>query len=262
MFLRLSVTGRNIPSRDGVHRDVPKSARLAVVCVALVVVAPFAVAATSPPPIAAQVETEPGVDGRLEAFMARVGGWAYVLAPLFMIAVAILPIPAEIPALVNGMLFGTYVGTAITWLGAIIGAAVSFELARRFGRPLVSRLLPGTALAQVDRLMESAGWPGLLFLRLIPTVAFTAINWGAGLTSVCRRTFWWTTAIGILPGAFGFTVLGSGLAAVLRTYPGVAWMLAGATGFVVWWTVARYRRPSPGLVAADQDNDVVDLTNP
>ena len=38
-----------------------------------------------------------------ESFLARLGGWAYLLAPLLMIVVAILPIPAEFPAMMNAL---------------------------------------------------------------------------------------------------------------------------------------------------------------
>lgn len=40
----------------------------------------------------------------------------YVLAPLLTVFVAILPIPAEIPTLLNGMVFGPLWGTLTTWL--------------------------------------------------------------------------------------------------------------------------------------------------
>ena len=154
--------------------------------------------------------------------METIGAWIegsgaliYVLAPLFTVAVAILPIPAEIPALINGMAFGPVWGSLITWLSALFGAQVSFELARRFGRPLGERLVPERVLTRADGLVEAAGWPALLALRLIPTVAFTALNWSAGLTKLRRSTFVWTTAVGILPGAIAFTATGSGLLAVL-----------------------------------------------
>ncbi len=145
------------------------------------------------------------------------GSLVYVLAPLFTLIVAILPIPAEIPALLNGMVFGPVWGTLVTWLFALTGAQISFELARRFGRPLGERLVPLRLLQQADRTMQSAGWPVLLTLRFLPTVAFTAVNWAAGLTMVSRRTFVWTTALGILPGAIVFTLTGTGLGAVLRS---------------------------------------------
>ncbi len=196
--------------------------------------------------VTAAVQTQPGGrEGwydRTESFMQRFGSWSYLLAPLLMVIVAILPIPAELPAMLNGMMFGPIVGTTITWLGALVGAMVSFELARRFGRPLSERIVKRSLLERADRLVDSAGWPGLLTLRLIPAVAFTAINWGAGFTSVTRWTFVWTTAAGILPGAIVFTVSGTGLAVLFRTYPVAVWGMVVVGFLVVWWTVARYRR--------------------
>lgn len=139
----------------------------------------------------------------------------YVLAPLFTVLVAVLPIPAEIPAMVNGMVFGPIWGTLVTWASALTGAQISFELARRFGRPLTERVLPASVVGRADRLCTTAGWPLLLGLRLLPTVAFTAINWAAGLTLMRRSTFVWTTAVGIVPGAIVFTATGAGLGAML-----------------------------------------------
>lgn len=170
------------------------------------------------------------------------GAWAYVVAPLAMVCVAILPIPAEIPAAANGMIFGPAVGTVITWSGAVVGAMVSFELSRRFGRPLADRYAGIDRMRRADRLVASAGWSGLLTLRLIPAVAFTAINWAAGLTQIKRGTFLWTTAIGILPGAIVFTWSGSGLAALYRINPYATGGLVVALLLVTWVTWKRYRR--------------------
>ena len=192
--------------------------------------------------VTAASQTHPEGYERTESFMQRFGSWSYVLAPLLMVVVAILPIPAELPAMLNGMMFGPIVGTTITWLGALVGAMVSFELARRFGRPLSERIVKRSLLERADRLVDSAGWPGLITLRLIPAVAFTAINWGAGFTSVNRWTFVWTTAAGILPGAIVFTASGTGLAVLLRMHPVAVWGMVVMGFLVVWWTVARYRR--------------------
>lgn len=151
----------------------------------------------------------------LAAWVEASGPAVYVLAPLFTVAVAILPVPAEIPAMVNGIVFGPLWGTLVTWTSALLGAQISFELARRFGRPLTERVLPVSLVTRADRLCYRAGWPLLLGLRLLPTVAFTAINWGAGLTGMRRGTFVWTTAVGILPGAIVFTATGAGLGVLL-----------------------------------------------
>jgi len=135
----------------------------------------------------------------IEALIEGSGGWAYILAYGYTMGVAIVPFPAEFPAMLNGMIFGPALGTMITWSAALLGAQVSFELSRRFGRPLVARFLSPGILGRADRLVVASGAPGLLLLRLTPVVAFTAINWVAGLTPLSRWTFLWTTALGILP---------------------------------------------------------------
>jgi uncharacterized membrane protein YdjX (TVP38/TMEM64 family) len=178
-------------------------------------------------------------------FIENSGAWVYVLAPLFMILVAILPIPAEIPAMLNGMVFGSQVGTVITWSGGFIGALVSFELARRYGRPLGERVFEPKRLAAADTVVLSAGWPGLITLRLIPTIAFTVVNWAAGLTAIRRWTFAWTTAVGIVPGCLLFTMSGSGLGALYRRNPELALAILALVLLVVLWTIQRYRRRSP-----------------
>lgn len=150
------------------------------------------------------------------------GAWGYPLAVLLMTAVAIIPFPAEVPAVMNGMLFGPVGGTIITWIGALLGAQISFELSRRFGRPLVERILPAGAMAKVDVAVRTVSWPGLLTARLIPAVAFTALNWGIGLTLCRRRTFVWTTALGILPGTIVFVSSGEGLARLYARQPELA----------------------------------------
>ncbi|MEM7418019.1 MAG: VTT domain-containing protein, partial [Gemmatimonadota bacterium] len=75
---------------------------------------------------------------------------------------------------------------------------------------------------RVDGAAEKAGWWGLLVLRFIPVVAFTALNWGAGLCGVPRGRFLWTTAVGIAPGAVLFTSSGVGLGALWRRSPPLA----------------------------------------
>lgn len=151
----------------------------------------------------------------LGAWIQASGSLVYILAPLFTVVVAILPVPAEIPAMLNGMVFGPLLGTLVTWWCSLIGAQISFELARRCGRPLGARLVSKRLLARADELVASAGWPMLLGLRLIPTIAFTGLNWASGFTAMRRTTFLWTTAVGIIPGAVVFTGAGSGVLALV-----------------------------------------------
>ncbi|MCG8467086.1 MAG: VTT domain-containing protein [Gemmatimonadetes bacterium] len=184
----------------------------------------------------------PGESGSLEQvfydigdWLRAIGPWAYVIAPLLMATVAILPIPAEAPAMINGAIFGPGPGIAITWIGSMLGAMVSFELARRLGRPAATRLLGESAIAKADDLVMSAGWGGLLLARFMPLIAFTPLNWGAGLTPITRWRFIWTTAIGIIPGAILFTASGWGMAAALERLPWLAVALAVLLVLWLWW---------------------------
>ena len=172
----------------------------------------------------------------MEAWLTGMGGWALLVAPLVMAGVAILPIPAEAPAMLNGALFGPVAGTLVTWTGALAGALISFEIARALGRPAAGRFVPARTLDRADALVDQAGWTGLLVLRLLPMIAFTAINWGAGLTSVSRWRFFWTTALGIIPGAILFTASGSAVAALIERGAGpVGWVaLALVLAFLIW----------------------------
>ena len=184
-----------------------------------------------------------GMFSEIEVWLAGLGVWSYVVAPLVMTLVAVLPIPAEAPAMANGMIFGPVVGSLITWTGAMAGAWISYEIAHAWGRGAAERMVSKAGLERVDQLVDDAGWWGLLVLRFIPLVAFTALNWGAGLCCVPRWRFLWTTAIGIAPGAIIFTSSGVGLEALYRRSPAIAVGLAVAViGAMVVWAHRRRQR--------------------
>lgn len=184
----------------------------------------------------------------VETWLAAMGVWAYVVAPLVMAAVSILPVPAEAPAMANGMLFGAVVGSFITWIGAMAGAWVSYEIARNWGRSLAHRMVRQESMERLDAVADHAGWWGLLALRFVPVVAFTALNWGAGLCDVPRWRFLWTTALGIVPGVVLFTTSGVGLSAIWRRSPpaAAAFVLGLVVLAVVWERRRRRARAAAG----------------
>ena len=181
-----------------------------------------------------------GFFANIELWLGELGVWAYVVAPAVMAAVSVLPIPAEAPAMANGMLFGAVGGSVVTWVGAMAGAWMSYELARIWGRPLATRMIGAETVAKVDITADKAGWWGLLVLRFIPVIAFTALNWGAGLCAVPRGRFLWTTALGIVPGVVLFTTSGVGISALWRRSPPLAGGVVMALVIVMLvWSVRR-----------------------
>lgn len=127
----------------------------------------------------------------------RLGPWGPVAMIGLMIAHCFVPLPAEVLALCAGALFGTVYGTALIWCGAMIGALLSFGLARLLGRGAVEALLPARHHAALEH--HDGQITALLVSRFIPLIAFNLINYAAGLTRIGWWPFTWTTGLGILP---------------------------------------------------------------
>jgi len=139
------------------------------------------------------------------------GAWAPVASVALMILHSFIPFPAELIAIANGMLFGPVWGTVVTWIGAMLGAALAFGLARRYGRPLVDRLVARKAWFGAEALRSSCDARTLLLARLVPVISFNLINYAAGLLGVGWWRFLWTTSLGILPITVASVTLGDQL---------------------------------------------------
>ena len=129
----------------------------------------------------------------------EMGVWGQLVIIGLMIIHCFIPFPAEFVALAAGSIYGTIHGTFLTWIGAMIGASLSFGLTRVFGHPFVDWALPEKQQKMLDKWTEDQGAFTLLISRFIPLIAFNLINYAAGLTKVGWWTFLWTTGLGILP---------------------------------------------------------------
>jgi len=132
--------------------------------------------------------------------------WLFMLAAVFTFLAVLLPLPAEAAALLNGALFPPSTAFWLTWVSAMAGAAASYEGGLRLGHAPAERLFGAERLARVQRMVDRAGWPTLLALRLSPVMAFTAINWASGILALSRPVFYWTVAVGLVPGTWVFTM--------------------------------------------------------
>lgn len=129
----------------------------------------------------------------------EMGIWGQLVIIGLMIVHCFIPFPAELVALAAGSIYGTLHGTLLTWIGAMIGASLSFGLTRILGHPFVDWALPKKQRVMLDKWTEDQGTITLLISRFIPLIAFNLINYAAGLTKISWWTFLWTTGLGILP---------------------------------------------------------------
>ncbi len=168
------------------------------------------------------------------------GAWSAAVAVLLMVLHSFVPLPAEIIAIANGMLFGTWLGIALTWAGAMLGAVLSYALARALGRPFVRLLVSERRWRQVETLSLTPST--LIFVRLVPLISFNLVNYAAGLLGVRWWPFLWTTALGILPLTVAMVVAGEGM---LQS-PLWLWLAIAAALILLWLALQRWRRAPTG----------------
>jgi uncharacterized membrane protein YdjX (TVP38/TMEM64 family) len=136
---------------------------------------------------------------------------------LVYIAIVAFSLPgAAIISLTGGFLFGLFPGVLFNLTGATIGAVLIF-LAAQFGLgDYLSRKMDtaGGVVGKIKAGLDENEISFLLLMRLVPAFPFFVANLVPALVGTKLRTFIWTTAVGIIPGAFVYTWVGSGLGEV------------------------------------------------
>jgi uncharacterized membrane protein YdjX (TVP38/TMEM64 family) len=160
-----------------------------------------------------------------------------VLAPLVFILIQALqvilaPIPGQVVALVAGYLFGPFWGTVYSVTGVLIGSAIAFSLAKRYGRSFVEDVLHEDVMARFDEFIDTVGIPGLFVFVIIPGLPDDAICFLSGLTKWKLPTFIAVISVGRLP-AYVLTVYAGGQLASGRFVSGVALILVIVLASVV-----------------------------
>ncbi|MFO1117700.1 MAG: VTT domain-containing protein [Beijerinckiaceae bacterium] len=126
-----------------------------------------------------------------------------------MVLHSVLPLPGEVIALANALIFGPLLGAVITWIGAMSGAIAAYSAARYLGK---SREALNLDVHLMSRLQRAHMRPStLLALRLVPVISFNLINFSAGICGVGWWPFLWTTSIGILPMILGISYFGDAM---------------------------------------------------
>ncbi|MDO9502041.1 TVP38/TMEM64 family protein [Falsiroseomonas sp.] len=149
----------------------------------------------------------------LVADHALVAGLVFVAA--YAAAVALSVPGAVFLTLAGGFLFGAVLGTALTVVGATIGATLVFLLARRIFGPDALDRLGATAQKLAEGIRRNAA-SYLLVLRLVPLFPFFLVNLVPAFAGVRLPTYVLTTFFGILPATAVFSLAGAGLGEVLE----------------------------------------------
>jgi uncharacterized membrane protein YdjX (TVP38/TMEM64 family) len=145
----------------------------------------------------------------------------YGLAVLAFIAIYIGIVALSLPGgtvatLTGGFLFGLFPGVIYNVIGAGTGAMVVFLAARAgFGASVSARIAAaGGIAARLQTGLRENEWSVLFLMRIVPAVPFVLANLIPAFVGTSLFRFAVSTFLGIIPGAFVFTSVGSGLGKV------------------------------------------------
>lgn len=162
-----------------------------------------------------------GWDG-LGRHQAQLEGWVtahpYGSAAIYLLtytaAVAVSLPNAALLTVAGGLLFGKFVGCALTVSGATVGATVLVLIVRTaFGQTL-DRQRERIPQA-VRRRLTTDGFSYLLALRLVPLFPFWLVNLAAAVVGMRLAVFVPATLIGVAPTSFILSAIGAGVGSIL-----------------------------------------------
>ena len=178
--------------------------------------------------------------GDREAVIAYVQGcgvWGPVsLSLIQFLQVIIAVIPGQPFMVAAGWSYGFSGGLLINLGSTMVASQLAFALARRVGYPLVSRLVPASALARWMKMAERRGSTFFLIVYLVPIFPADTMNFVAGLSSISPRRFLVANSVGRLPWVILMTLVGShGLELTPAVWAVIAGVAVCAAGLFVAW---------------------------
>jgi uncharacterized membrane protein YdjX (TVP38/TMEM64 family) len=148
-----------------------------------------------------------------QQYVKGLGFAGYVLYAAVYAVCCVLFVPASVLTLGAGAIYGLGTGTAVVLVGAILGATLSFLLARTVLRKRIEGMTKGNAKFQaLDRAIAKEGAKIVFLVRLAPVFPFTYINYAFGLTGVRTLPYVVASFFGMIPGTFAYVYLGSAAA--------------------------------------------------
>ena len=135
------------------------------------------------------------------------GPWgAVIFLVIQILQVVIAFIPGEPVELAAGLLYGTWGGLLICLTGILLGSSMIFAVVRRFGRPLVQRLVDEESIQKYAFLTDARKLDTLIFLMfLIPGTPKDTLNYLCPLTSISPVRFLVLSTFARIPSVISST---------------------------------------------------------
>ena len=120
-----------------------------------------------------------------------------------------LLLPGSWLSMTAGVLYGSFFGTFLVFLGASLGASITFLVGRKFLRNSIQKLISRFSKLQLaQKIVRKEGLKFIILTRLSPIFPFSILNIIYSLSEVDFKSFC-IGLIAILPGTFLYCSLGS-----------------------------------------------------
>lgn len=145
-------------------------------------------------------------DGALQLLNANYRyGW--LLAIGLLVGDLVLPIPTTAIFAALGIVYGPWLGGAISAAGSFIAGLTGYLLCRRFGAPMAERIAGPDAMQYGEGIFKRAGGLLVAFSRWLPLLP-EVVSCLAGLSRMRLGVFVVALLCGVIPVGFVFAAVG------------------------------------------------------
>jgi len=145
---------------------------------------------------------------RFAQWVEGLGVWGPIVFIAGYAAAAVAFVPGSLLTLAAGAIFGIVKGVIVVFVGAVLGSAAAFLIARHLARSAIEKRIAGNArFAAIDRAVGSQGLRLVFLLRLSPVFPFNLLNYALGLTRV-KFSDYLLASFGMLPGTLLYVYYG------------------------------------------------------
>ena len=137
---------------------------------------------------------------RVRAWIEGLGVWGPLALSAMIIVQTVLSVsPVSLLAVVGAYVFGFWQGVLYAFIGLAIGSSLCMILGRRFGRPLVDRLIDPKSMATFDRFTEKRGPIFFFIIFVMPWVPDDLACYAIGLSPLSLKLMIPLAAFGRMP---------------------------------------------------------------
>jgi uncharacterized membrane protein YdjX (TVP38/TMEM64 family) len=185
----------------------------------------------------------------VESWVFQPGTSSALTVVVFLASDVFLPVPSSLIMILSGAVFGVVWGSLLSLVGSIGGEWLGFELARKYGRRVSSRMLSEYELQRLTHVFARSGAATVFITRALPIVMET-VSIVAGLSQMRRTAFLGASLLGTAPIVVVYAYAGAVSRQMGSLIPGVIMMIA-VTGAGWLW----YEAQGSGLKARDSRPD-------